>query len=90
MNRNTTGPIQPGLEPNPCLRGNFEFGFRYGIGNIENFALVVGRVNASEKGTSVVSAYRINPSWICIFDPEAGVRERCVWNGVLSIYVNTV
>lgn len=90
VNRNTTGRVQPGLEPNPCLRGNFELGFRYGIGNIENFTLVVGRVNASETGSSVISAYRVNPSWICMIDPEAGVRERCVWVGVLSIDVNTV
>lgn len=88
--RNTTSPVQPGLEPNRCLRGNFEFGFRYGIGNIENFSLVVGRVDAAEKGTAVVSAYKINPSWICTVNPEVGVGERCVWTGVLTIDVNTV
>ncbi|KAJ5218808.1 uncharacterized protein N7498_000907 [Penicillium cinerascens] len=84
---NTSSINQPGLAPRKCLRGQFEFGFRYGIGNIENFTLVVQQVNGSAQGSSVVTAYRRNPDWICLQNPVQGVKERCVWNGTLSINV---
>lgn len=47
-------------------------------------------MNATEKGTSVVSAYRVDPSWICEMNPAVGIGERCVWNGGLRVVVNTV
>jgi hypothetical protein len=83
--RNTSSAIQPGLAPRRCLRGNFEFGFRYGIGDIEAFTLVVQQVNGTEQGSSVVTAYRRDPAWICSKNLEQGLTERCVWNGTLSI-----
>lgn len=70
---------------NKCLHNNYEFGFRYGIGNIENFALVIQRVNSTQRGYEVVSAYATNATWICTNNPVAGWTERCEWKGILEI-----
>ncbi|KAJ5370802.1 uncharacterized protein N7496_006894 [Penicillium cataractarum] len=81
----TTSAIQPGLAMNKCLNNNYEFGFRYGIGNIENFVLVIQGVNGTQRGYEVISAYATNPAWICTGSPTPGVRERCEWMGILDI-----
>ncbi|OQD74927.1 hypothetical protein PENDEC_c009G00854 [Penicillium decumbens] len=87
MSWNTSSEIQPGLAPQKCQRGQFEFGFRYGIGDIERFTLVVQQVNGSAQGSSVVSAYRRDPDWICLWNPVRGIQEHCVWNGILRVEV---
>ncbi|KAJ6119677.1 hypothetical protein N7523_003957 [Penicillium sp. IBT 18751x] len=81
---NTSTVTQPGLAPYKCQRRHFEFGFRYGIGDIEFFTLVVQRMNGSAQGYSVVTAHSTNPRWICVQGPE-GLREHCVWWGTLEI-----
>ncbi|KAJ5690214.1 hypothetical protein N7462_004606 [Penicillium macrosclerotiorum] len=73
---NTTSAVQPGLAPNKCLNQRFEFGFRYGIGNIEAFTLVVQHVNATQQGYETVSAYAKNSNWVCTENPVEGVVER--------------
>lgn len=70
---------------NKCLNNSYEFGFRYGIGNIENFVLVIQQVNGTQRGYEVISAYATNPTWICTESPAQGVRERCEWMGILDI-----
>ncbi|KAJ5881240.1 uncharacterized protein N7473_012293 [Penicillium subrubescens] len=81
----TTSDIQPSLATNKCLNNNYEFGFRYGIGNIENFVLVIQRVNETQRGYEVISAYATNPTWICTGNPVPGLTERCEWMGILDI-----
>jgi hypothetical protein len=70
---------------NKCLNNNYEFGFRYGIGNIENFVLAIQRVNGTQRGYEVISAYATDPTWICTKNSALGLRERCEWIGVLNI-----
>lgn len=86
VDRNTNSQIQPGLVPmTPCSQKNFEFGFRYGIGNIENFSLAVKKVNGSQTGYRVVSAQSRGSSWVCTKDPVQGVQERCQLDGLLRV-----
>ncbi|KAF3385184.1 hypothetical protein F1880_002597 [Penicillium rolfsii] len=80
-----TSDIQPGLEMIKCLNNYYEFGFRYGIGNIEDFVLVIQRVNGTQRGYEVISAYAKYPSWICTKNPVPGLTEKCVWMGILNI-----
>ncbi|KAJ5160027.1 uncharacterized protein N7482_007031 [Penicillium canariense] len=75
----------PGLSMNRCLNNHYEFGFRYGIGNIENFTLVVQAVNGTQQGYRVISAYAVNAHWICTKNPTHGLQERCELVGVLCI-----
>lgn len=70
---------------NKCLNNNYEFGFRYGIGNIENFVLVIQCINGTQRGYEVISAYAMNPTWICTKNPLLGLTERCEWKGILDI-----
>ncbi|KAJ5122267.1 rRNA-processing protein EBP2 [Penicillium atrosanguineum] len=85
---NTSSVIQPGLALHKCQHRHFEFGFRYGISDIEFFALVLQQLNGTALGYSVVTAYRTNPRWICVQGSEEGLQERCVWSGTLKVEVD--
>lgn len=65
-----------------CTRRIFQFGFRYGIGNIENFSLAVRKVGGSQTAYEVISAQQKDPSWICSKDLK---REDCEWKGPLNM-----
>lgn len=84
--RNPKSSVQPGLVPlTDCTRHIFQFGFRYGIGNIENFSLAVKLVNGSQTAYEVISAQQTNPSWICSKDSERAGTEFCEWQGTLRM-----
>lgn len=86
--RNTSSVIQPGLAPHKCQHRHFEFGFRYGLGDIEFFTLVVQQNNKSAQGYAVVAAYSKKSKWICVLGPEEGLQEHCFWRGTLKIEVD--
>ncbi|KAJ5587382.1 uncharacterized protein N7459_003147 [Penicillium hispanicum] len=76
----------PGLFPmTPCIGRKYEFSFRYGIGNIENFMLAVKPTNGTQTGYTMVDADAKNSHYVCKKNPTPALAEQCKWEGVLSI-----
>lgn len=82
--RNPSSDIQPSIDLNKCAHDNFEFGFRYGL-QIDNFVLDLKQVHASQTAYQVINSSARNSNWICVKNPEEGIKERCHYNGVLNI-----
>ena len=68
-----------------CQGHHFEFGFRYGISNIEDFTLAIQEVSSGQTGFSVIDAHAKNSDWICTQNPTSDLKERCEWVGVLNV-----
>ncbi|KAJ5246178.1 hypothetical protein N7468_001161 [Penicillium chermesinum] len=84
---NPSGEIQPGIEMNKCAHNKFQFGFRYGLGSIENFTLDLQRVNSTQIAYQVVAAQATDSKWKCTQNPDAATKERCEYVGILDINV---
>lgn len=83
--RNPSGTNQPSIAMNKCTQDKFEFGFRYGLGNIENFTLDLQTVNSTETAYQVLAAQASNSRWKCTQNPDASTKERCEYDGLLDI-----
>ncbi|KAJ5656333.1 hypothetical protein N7507_008283 [Penicillium longicatenatum] len=81
---NPSNDIQPGIELNKCAHDNFEFGFHYGL-QIEIFVLDLKQVKASQTAYQVINSSARNSNWVCVKNPEEGIKERCHYNGVLDV-----
>ncbi|KAJ5152317.1 hypothetical protein N7492_010612 [Penicillium capsulatum] len=73
---------QPSFAPNNCTRRNFSFAFRYGLGNLEHFNLVLSTADQSQTAYRNIGPPQNDPNWKC--SDESG-QTTCVWQGPLTI-----
>ncbi|KAJ5746028.1 hypothetical protein N7520_011210 [Penicillium odoratum] len=81
---NPSSEVQPDIEFNKCVHNNFGFGIRYGL-QIENFVLDLKQVNAGQTVYQVIDSGANSSIWTCLKGLEEGIKERCHYQGELSI-----
>lgn len=72
---------------NKCAKGRYQFGFRYGLGNIEDFTLDLQQISSSETAYQVINADAQDSQWKCTHNPDPLTKERCKCYGHLAISV---